>query len=201
MEEPAQWLHRSWQTDEGLPDNSVTGLAQTSDGYMWVATRGGLLRFNGGSFTDIPLPPMEEISNRLVRAVFRDRLWFGMDRGRVVCLERGKVRVFGPEDGLPNQPARSMAEDAQIRLWLVVLPGFASPLPHAVAKEQETTPLALPGSEAHVFRKVGDAELRLHVVKPNWSPSTASAILICPASSALPERPPTNAPDRKWRNS
>jgi acetyl esterase/lipase len=52
-------------------------------------------------------------------------------------------------------------------LLLVAVLGFASLLPQAIAKEPETTPLTLPGSEAHVFRKVGDVELRLHVVKPN----------------------------------
>ena len=29
---PPEWIHRAWQTDEGLPDNCVTGLAQTKDG-------------------------------------------------------------------------------------------------------------------------------------------------------------------------
>src|SRR6266404_9805345 len=43
----AIWLHRAWQSDEGLPDNSVVGVAQTPDGYLWVATAGGLMRFDG----------------------------------------------------------------------------------------------------------------------------------------------------------
>ncbi|HEY2081240.1 MAG TPA: two-component regulator propeller domain-containing protein, partial [Verrucomicrobiae bacterium] len=40
------WLTRTWQTDEGLPDNDVTGVAQTADGHLWVATLGGLMRFD-----------------------------------------------------------------------------------------------------------------------------------------------------------
>src|SRR5258706_10743053 len=35
------WLARTWQTEEGLPDNSITGVAQSADGYLWVATLGG----------------------------------------------------------------------------------------------------------------------------------------------------------------
>ena len=34
------WLIRTWQTDDGLPDNNVTGLAQTMDGHLWVVQRG-----------------------------------------------------------------------------------------------------------------------------------------------------------------
>lgn len=36
------WLYRAWQTDEGLPDNCVTGVAQTEDGFLWVVPQGGL---------------------------------------------------------------------------------------------------------------------------------------------------------------
>src|SRR5262252_7733926 len=42
---------RSWQTDDGFPQNSVYALAQTADGYLWVGTREGLARFDGLTFT------------------------------------------------------------------------------------------------------------------------------------------------------
>jgi len=127
MEEPSQWLHRSWQTDEGLPDNSVTGLAQTNDGYMWVGTLGGLLRFNGATFTPIPLPHLEGGGNRVVRLVFRDsrdRLWLGMERGRMICLERGNPQIYGTENGLPTHMARSIIEDGGGDLWLAFPTGL-----------------------------------------------------------------------------
>jgi ligand-binding sensor domain-containing protein len=117
---PSHWLFRSWQTDEGLPDNSVSGIAQTRDGYIWVGTRGGLLRFNGNAFTEIPLPHIEAAAG-VVRMAFgdsRDRLWLGMERGRIICLERGNTRVFGPENGLPSDVVRSIIEDDQGNVWL-----------------------------------------------------------------------------------
>src|ERR1044071_6007797 len=39
-----------WQTDQGLPDNFITSMAQTPDGYIWVGTFNGLARFNGSEF-------------------------------------------------------------------------------------------------------------------------------------------------------
>jgi signal transduction histidine kinase/ligand-binding sensor domain-containing protein len=118
---PPSWLYRSWHTDEGLPDNSVTGLAQTSDGYVWVGTLGGLLRFNGKDFTDIPLPRLGKASNRVVRSVYRDRqdrLWLGMERGHVLCLDAETIHLYGPDDGLPSHMPQSISEDNQGNLWL-----------------------------------------------------------------------------------
>lgn len=64
-------------------------------------------------------------------------------------------------------------------LLLTALLGFASLLPQVIAKEKESTPLTLPGSQPHVFRKVGDIELRLHVVKPKgWTKQHARPCLV-----------------------
>src|ERR1051326_1367638 len=43
----SEYVLRTWQTDDGLPQNTVTGIAQTPDGYLWLATQGGLARFDG----------------------------------------------------------------------------------------------------------------------------------------------------------
>ena len=41
---------RSWETDEGLPHNGVNAIHQRPDGFLWVATQGGLVRFDGIDF-------------------------------------------------------------------------------------------------------------------------------------------------------
>src|SRR6059058_1665672 len=45
-----QLSRRAWQTETGLPQNTVHSIAQTSDGYIWVATEEGLARFDGAGF-------------------------------------------------------------------------------------------------------------------------------------------------------
>jgi hypothetical protein len=47
----AQYRFDSWTTDNGLPQNGVRGIAQTSDGYLWFTTFDGLVRFDGLKFT------------------------------------------------------------------------------------------------------------------------------------------------------
>ena len=43
--------HQAWTTEDGLPQNSVHQTLQTRDGYLWIATEGGLARFDGVTFT------------------------------------------------------------------------------------------------------------------------------------------------------
>src|SRR4051794_26140725 len=46
------WFARSWTTEDGLPNNTVNGLAQTADGYLWLGSPSGLARFDGIRFED-----------------------------------------------------------------------------------------------------------------------------------------------------
>jgi len=61
------WFARPWRSDEGLPDNNVTGIAQTTDGFLWVGTAGGLVRFDGDRFDEFS-PPNVSAPFRAFRA-------------------------------------------------------------------------------------------------------------------------------------
>ena len=50
LDAAAQHLFDSWTTENGLPQNSVNDILQTRDGYLWLATHGGLVRFDGVRF-------------------------------------------------------------------------------------------------------------------------------------------------------
>ena len=111
------WLDRAWQTDDGMPDNGVVGVTQAPDGYLWVATGGGLVRFDGIRFQR---SPQEEWRGSL-RALHTDNhgaIWLGMDHGRVVCLETGGARVFTVTDGLPNLIAAVVVHDESGAVWI-----------------------------------------------------------------------------------
>ena len=45
------YFTRTWQVEDGLPQNKVTAVVQTRDGYLWVGTYNGLARFDGVRFT------------------------------------------------------------------------------------------------------------------------------------------------------
>jgi ligand-binding sensor domain-containing protein/signal transduction histidine kinase len=124
--EESRWAARVWQTDEGLPENTVYGLARDEVGYLWVATHGGLARFDGVRFEEFSLTHLPGVPNRVVRALFRDRagrLWLGMDRGPVVCVDRDKVRVYGEREGLPDLRITGFVEEASGAVWVMYASG------------------------------------------------------------------------------
>lgn len=82
----------SWQTDEGLPQNSVISMTQAKDGYLWLATFNGLVRFDGVRFTVFNshnTPALD--SSRIIR-VWEDRsgvLWIGTESAGIIRREKG----------------------------------------------------------------------------------------------------------------
>src|SRR4051812_27544506 len=84
------WSVHVWQSDDGLPNNNVTAIAQSPDGYLWIANPGRLARFDGAQFRDFSPrsihPEMTQRPNAL--AIARDgSLWLGMDQGAVVRMD------------------------------------------------------------------------------------------------------------------
>ena len=80
------WVVRNWQSDEGLPDNTVVGIEQTPDGFLWVATKTGLERFDGVRFEPFPVTAAGAPAGG-IKALVADRhgrLWVAKDFGVVL---------------------------------------------------------------------------------------------------------------------
>ena len=79
-----QYKVDSWQTEQGLPLNTVQSLFQTRDGYLWVGTAGGLSRFDGVRFTNFESAQAQEMSSQSIFGFMEDaqgNLWIGNTRG------------------------------------------------------------------------------------------------------------------------
>ena len=83
-----------WDTDSGLPHSSVTSLAQTPDGYLWVGTRhGGLARFDGDhfvTFNPVNTPEFKSIEIQKLLVDAAGTLWVGTVEGRLISYRAGK---------------------------------------------------------------------------------------------------------------
>src|SRR5436853_4638779 len=91
------WSLRAWQSDEGLPDTAVVGIGQTQDGFLWVATQGGLVRFDGFEFHEFPAMTSAGTPTGLMRTLCVDhhnRLWVAKDLTVLACMEEGRTTAF-----------------------------------------------------------------------------------------------------------
>jgi signal transduction histidine kinase/ligand-binding sensor domain-containing protein len=116
------WSVHVWQTDDGLPNNNVTSLAQSGDGYLWAGTFGHFARFDGVHFEQFSprnvLPAYSGSIGR-VSALFQDsrgNLWLAMVHGPIVCLNSGVSRIF--TNNLPDYIVQSMVEDDEEAIWI-----------------------------------------------------------------------------------
>jgi len=115
------WLSRSWQLDDGLPGNSVTGVFQTADGYLWVATEGGLARFDGVHFQSVTLPVPSGRSRPIIRAMSLGRentIWLALEGGLVMSLSAQATNLFTSVDGLSRVRPDSIVQDQKSDVWI-----------------------------------------------------------------------------------
>jgi signal transduction histidine kinase/ligand-binding sensor domain-containing protein len=100
----AQYQVESWTTDNGLPQNTVRSILQTSDGYLWFTTLDGVVRYDGVRFTVFNSHNAKGIvSNRFttLREDVNGDLWIGTEETGITRYHQGAFRTFGPEEGVP----------------------------------------------------------------------------------------------------
>jgi signal transduction histidine kinase/ActR/RegA family two-component response regulator/streptogramin lyase len=122
-----QYVHRSWDIDEGLPGSSVSGLVQTDDGYLWIGTRNGLVRFDGARFTVFNRMNTPAFKSNVITVVYKagnDVLWIGTDNG-LVRLEQGAFTRYSVEDGLASNFVTSVAVGPDSRVVVATARGLA----------------------------------------------------------------------------
>jgi ligand-binding sensor domain-containing protein len=86
------YLQTVWTTEDGLPQNSVTAIVQTRDGYLWLSTFGGLARFDGVRFTIFNSANTPGLKSNRITALVEDRrgvVWLGTETGELMSLEDG----------------------------------------------------------------------------------------------------------------
>jgi ligand-binding sensor domain-containing protein len=120
-QQPSRYLHHVWNTENGLPQNDVTQLIQTRDGYLWLGTNGGLVRFDGIKFTIFDSGNTPELRSNRILALAEDRdgtLWIGTQNGGLTSYSQGSFRTYTTNDGLPDESIFDIEADRQGNLWL-----------------------------------------------------------------------------------
>jgi len=115
------WIRLPWSSADGLPNNTVNGLVQTADGFLWLGTPNGLARFDGVRFDELPTTNYIGSPSRGVLAMSGSRaggLHLGTDRGAVVSLTAESKRAFIPDPEFSSLTIYSLTEDAEGAVWI-----------------------------------------------------------------------------------
>ncbi len=118
----AQYRFDSWTADNGLPQNSIHAVHQAHDGYLWLATSDGLVRFDGARFTVFNKSNSPGIASNRFNSLYEDRqgdLWMGTDNGGVTRLHRGVFTTYTTDHGLPYNLIRGVTGDEAGNLWIL----------------------------------------------------------------------------------
>ena len=128
---PSEYRFDSWTVEEGLPSNWTLGIQQTPDGFLWLTTYGGLVRFDGHQF---------KVFNRANTPAFKSTifaafglmvdheggLWAATWHGGAIRYFHGTFTTYTMQEGLPNNHVVRIDEDSAGTIWIFTAPGLST---------------------------------------------------------------------------
>src|SRR5579863_10083905 len=118
----AQSVHRIWQNQPGLRQSSIYVVTQISDGYLWLGTLSGVVRFDGARFTSVPALEQASLGDFWARSIVEDsarRVWMVSNNDfRLVMVGESGVKVFSEQDGLPFKEVSCLASGRSGAIWI-----------------------------------------------------------------------------------
>ena len=162
----ANYARQTWVMENGLPQNTVQALVQTEDGFVWLGTEVGLVRFDGNGFAEFDRDSSPALPGNDVRCLLETRngsLWIGTSDG-LARWRDGNVTAFTTRDGLPANGIEALGEsrDGVLEVLtdqgLVRLEGerFAAYSAADAAPGGMMAPAALPALEIGLARPLPD---------------------------------------------
>ncbi len=111
-----------WNTDNGLLTSTLTKIIQSQDGYLWITSFAGLIRFNGAEFKVFDRENTPNLANESFLTLIEDRhkaLWLGSNGGGLTKFVNNKVELsLTTENGLSGNVVEALLEDKQGNLWV-----------------------------------------------------------------------------------
>ena len=176
----AQYRFDSWTTDNGLPQNSIFSIIQTRDGYLWMSTFDGLVRFDGVQFKVFDKSNTKGLSSNRFTALYEDKdgtLLAGTTDGGLTRYRGGVFTSATVADGVPEGPVLFFSQDLKGELLIGIGNGqfymregkFISAPPEYLDPLRKNNYLAPSGSqwtiEANEARQINDGRMTRYRIK------------------------------------
>ncbi|CAM2008598.1 Histidine kinase domain-containing protein [Acanthopleuribacter pedis] len=116
----SQYIHKHWSLEEGLSQVTVQAILQCDDGYLWLGTQEGLVRFDGWNMRVFDRNQEPKLENDFINGLFQSAqgdLWVGTRRG-VVRFRESRLVSFRGAAPQPRGNIAAFSEDAEGRVWL-----------------------------------------------------------------------------------
>ncbi len=116
----------SWGTGQGFLDDSVLAITQTRDGYLWLGTLNGIVRFDGVRFTVFDESNTPKLPSSQIFRLFEDshsNLWVGFSRAGAARISQGRVEPLKIGQGRPKGHLVSICEDSTGAVWMMTEDG------------------------------------------------------------------------------
>ena len=113
-----------YDNTNGLPTSEANAIAETEEGFIWIGSYSGLIRYDGSTFERI------NSKNGLASVVSlfvdsQNRLWVGTNDSGAAVMVNGEFTVYAKADGLPTLSVRAITEDADGNIYLGTTGGLA----------------------------------------------------------------------------
>ncbi len=121
--EDAGYTSVIYDASNGLPASDANCILSASDGYVWIGGYSGILRYDGSTFTRLPVS--DGLTNG--RGLFEDskgRIWVGTNDNGVVILDGNARTHLTYKDGMPSSSIRSFAEDTDGNVFIGTTEGI-----------------------------------------------------------------------------
>jgi energy-coupling factor transport system substrate-specific component len=113
-----------YDNTSGLPTSEANDIVETSEGFIWIGSYSGLIRYDGNTFERIDSTTgIASVVNLFVDS--KDRLWVGTNDSGAAVMEKGEFTIYNKENGLTSLSIRSITEDNDGNIYLGTTQGIA----------------------------------------------------------------------------
>jgi ligand-binding sensor domain-containing protein len=138
----------NWGTEQGLPSNIAIDITQTRDGYLWLASYDGIVRFDGVAFrlfAESDIPGLDRASFWRVTVDSAGALWGASESDGLVRYVGGRWTLFRERDGLRSDKVTALLPDTGNVLWVGTRSGVSR------VRDGRIEPLPLPAGMSDLF--------------------------------------------------
>ena len=152
----------AWRADNGIPQNTVTAVLQTRQGFIWAGTYNGVVQFDGLRFKIFDSANTKGLANSRITSLYEDTtgaVWIGHDNGELTRHAAGKFVTESMPSGWGHAPIKDFSEDEHGDFWVFNQLGDALRVkddlilkpPPLMAQQPFANPCVVVDTKRHLF--------------------------------------------------